>query len=88
LYRGIAAIDLTAGPGYAGPVFLAQVSHNETLLPETEALAKAYLDRGAPVEVRALTAPPLWARIDRVDCPELAEATLQWLESVCGGGHG
>lgn len=88
LYRGIAAIDLL-GPdaAFRGPTLIAQLAHNEAVQPDTQALADAARAAGADVTVRTLVAPPLWARIDRVACPDLLAATADWVEQRCGGEH-
>jgi len=84
LYQGIAGIDLLAQEKpYDGALAVFQISHNEKLQPDFAQLADAYRAGGADVDLQTVVAPPLWARIERVDCPELIDRTVAWIRDRC-----
>jgi len=88
LYRGIASLDLLSRESaFIGPVLLVQLSHSQVLLPEIQRAADAFRAAGSDVTLQALVSPPLWARIDRVDCSALAEKTASWLRARAEGGR-
>ena len=83
LYRGIASLDLLADEApFPGPTRVVQISHADDLQGEVAQLARSLEQRGVPVTAEAVVAPPLWARIERVECPELFAGAAAWIEEA------
>ena len=58
-------------------VLLVQISHSQTLAADLKAFAEAC---SPPPETAVVVCEPFWQRIGFVDCGEVYEKTLEWLE--------
>ncbi len=87
LFRAVDALDLAQQPPPdALPVhwFEVALGANGEVLPAARELAAAWTANGCPVEPVAIGGEPFWAAQDRVDAPDLVEASIAALTNPRG----
>jgi len=87
MYGELEPIDLLEQLGrHKAPTLIVQISHNAKISKPLERLDEAYRAAGADVQVVPVVEPPVWNRIDLVECPALTGETLKWIEGKVGNG--